>query len=311
MAINRAAAFDFAKRFWNRPCDDGIFWTADAPVSIAQKRRELRAPESDGWEALFIPNGEGEDAVFQKPSGDTKLIQGWKGLDDCAHYLCRCLHAEGIVVNRVSVGELVRDQQARSDTKTLGEKVAKDKGQLIVNSGVFKKGDMIGYFEKKGVYGHSAMYAGKLNDDDSDVGRITCHSVCRFPGLSDNSDNSWDLGQDYRYTFIHFSNDDPHAASSLTGVLTGWWRVEFSGKTKFYFIHKDGRAHSTRRAPTEKTPELHVGDDSAYSFEGPDGITFTWRLSGDVEVWSKGEDDREFDIQLNDDDSTGKATKLF
>jgi hypothetical protein len=46
MAIHRDAAVIYAKRFWNRVCDDDKFWTDDDLVSLAAKRREMHAPVS-------------------------------------------------------------------------------------------------------------------------------------------------------------------------------------------------------------------------------------------------------------------------
>ncbi|PAY18953.1 hypothetical protein CKO51_13405 [Rhodopirellula sp. SM50] len=54
---------------------------SDKAVRISQKRKELKAPESDGWEALFVPDFStdghmvGESTVFQKPNGDEIVIQ--------------------------------------------------------------------------------------------------------------------------------------------------------------------------------------------------------------------------------------------
>ena len=150
MGIDRVAAIDYARRFWNRPCDDGVFWLSNQAVDVEQKRRELSAPASDGWEAFFVSDGSGnEQAVFQRTVGgviETKLIQPWEGLADCAHFLSKCLTAGGITIRERGVPELVSKLQARSDTKTLAEKIPQERGQLIVDTGIFKQGDMIGYF---------------------------------------------------------------------------------------------------------------------------------------------------------------------
>ncbi len=317
MAIDRVKAIEYAKRFWNRPCDDGVFWLRDQAVNVEQKRRELRASARDGWEALFVADGNGgEKAVFQRTVGglpETKLIQPWEGLADCAHFLSKCLQAGGIPISELRVPTLVKKLQERSDTKTLAEKVPRSQAQAVVNTGIFKKGDMIGYFnvDPKGDYrgaqnySHCTMYAGKPNPQD--VGRVTCHTIARFPGLSFVADE-WFLKTGYTYTLIHFSNDDPPMANAAS--LAGWWKVEYGNTTKFYYIFKDGRARYTLRAP-KSNQELHVAEGSAYWFQEQQKITFIWRKTGtvEVEVWTKGGNAREFSILVNN--ARGKSTKLF
>jgi len=317
MALDRVAAIDYARRFWNRPCDDGVFWLTDQVVNVEQKRRELRAPVSEGWEAFFVSNGSGaEKAVFKRTvSGvvEIKLIQPWEGLADCAHFLSKCLQAGGKSINERGVPELVRKLRERTDTKTLAEKVPQDRGQRIVNSGIFKNGDMIGYFnidpagDFDGVrnYSHSTMYAGKLND--TDPGRVTCHTISRFPGLSFVADE-WFLHSGYNYTFIHFSDDDPLPTPAMAVSLSGWWKVEYGARTEYYYIFRDGRARYTLRAPASNR-ELHVAEGSAYWFQALDKVTFIWQKTGTVEVWSPGRGPREFNIKVND--TPGRSTKLF
>jgi hypothetical protein len=317
MKIDRAAAMDYARRFWNKPCDDGVFWLTSNAIDVAKKRVELKAPASDGWEALFVSNGRGaEEAVFQRttPAGvETKLIQPWEGLADCAHYLSRCLTAGGIAVSELGVGSLVNKLQARTDTKTLAEKVPKDRGQAVVNSGILKPGDMLGYFnvDPDGdfggarAYSHSTMYAGK--PDPADEGRVTCHTVSRFPGLSFVNDKWW-LHDGYTYTFIHFGDDDPAPGAATTTALPGWWKVEYFGRTEYYYIFKDGRARYTMKAP-KSDQELRAPDGSAYWFQGTGKITFIWRKTGTVEEWTPGPDPRAFRISVNG--TPGTSTKLF
>src|SRR5271167_1927417 len=111
MGFNRTSALDYAKRFWNRPCDDGVFWLTNQAIDVEKKRKELRAPASDGWEALFVSDGKGaEQAVFQRTSGgliDTITIQPWEGLADCAPFWSKCLQAGGIKISQLGVPKLV------------------------------------------------------------------------------------------------------------------------------------------------------------------------------------------------------------
>lgn len=320
MKIDRTKAIDYARRFWNRPCDDGVFWLTSHAIDVAKKRIELKAPASDGWEPFFVsggtrPGDDPEQAVFQRTVGgvvESKLIQEWAGLADCAHYLSKCLQAGGIKVSELGVGSLVNTLQARADTKTLAEKVSKDRGQRVVDSGILKEGDMIGYFnvDPAGDYGraqsytHSTMYAGKL--DATDAGRITCHTVARFPGLSWVNDQWW-LHDGYNYTFIHFGDDDPPSAGTTTS-LPGWWKVEYGSRMEYYYIYKDGRARYTLKAPTSNR-ELHAPEGTAYWFQGTGKITFIWRKTGTVEEWTAGADPREYRISVNG--TPGKSTQMF
>ncbi len=67
MPIDRNAAVEYARKYWNRVTDDDKFWTSNAVVSLPDKRRTMKAPASDGWEAFFVSDGAvGESAVFQR-----------------------------------------------------------------------------------------------------------------------------------------------------------------------------------------------------------------------------------------------------
>lgn len=321
MGINRVAAIDYAKRFWNRPCDDGVFWLSNGVVSVEQKRKELRASTADRWEALFVPDGTGgEKAVFQRTVGssnENKLIQKWEGLADCAHFLSKCLQAGGIKISELGVPKLVSELQARSDTKTLAEKVPQNRGQQIVDTGFFKPGDMIGYFnvDAAGDYGgaqnysHSTMYVGKSNSA-GDPGHITCHTKSRFPEQPHPWDDEWFLHTGYTYTFIHFSSDDPLPNQAVATSLAGWWKVEYGGRTEYYYILRDGRARYTLKKNLTSNRELYVAaaDGSAYWFHEHTKTTFIWRKTGTVEVWTPGANAEEFKVMINGVPA-GKSTK--
>jgi hypothetical protein len=306
MAYTRAAAVKFAEKFWNVPADDGIFWLSNQAVVVAQVRQMNTIPTTswkkalatDGWMPFFVDDGNGgEKAVFRRGMGPAMqeiLINPWAGIADCAHFLSRCLSAGGLSIAERGVPSLVDRLQSLQNTKTLAEKVGQDAGQNIVNSGVFKPGDMIGYFniDPKGdyngakQYAHSGMYAGKING--SKDGAITCHTICRFPGKSWVEDSWWlrDPGH-YLYTFIHISDDDPAPDPGKAAILAGWWKAEFAGQTDFYFIQKNGSASKTKRAPVKGQAAAHFAEDTAYWFMASNGeVTLTWRKSGSVERWS-------------------------
>src|SRR5215831_12501612 len=124
MGYDRSAAVKYAEQHWNIPCDDGVIWLTNESINIEAKRKELKAPAADGWQALFVsdhPNFS-EKAVFRRTVGgiiEEKLIHDWRGLADCAHFLSRALSEGGVKVQERGVSELVNTLQRRSDTKTL------------------------------------------------------------------------------------------------------------------------------------------------------------------------------------------------
>jgi hypothetical protein len=301
MRYDRDAAVTYARRFWDRPCDDGIFWRTDYAVDVAGMRKSLHAPAKDGWEARFVPDGAGaEHAVFKRDVGGTVdeiEIQPWDGLADCAHFLSRCLTAGGFVVKEISVPKLVNHLKVRGDTKVLAERVTRERGQAIVDSGILKKGDMLGYFNisSEGDYGgrrqysHSTMFIGKIRSGD--VGRITCHTKSRFGGLSAFPDQ-WHLDDDsYLYTFIHISRDDVLPPSMGRTGLQGWWQSDDHGG-RYYYLSPTGHASIGMRAPrsVHDRPGA-VALNSGHYFVDGGRLTLIWRLTGEVDAWNRNGDD--------------------
>src|SRR5215472_17369863 len=117
---DRDKAVSYADSHWNVPCDDGVVWLSNDAVVVENARRQLKAPAAEGWKPVFVKGvGEPEKFVFRRPlSGgafDEKVINGWAGLADCAHFLSRCLSAGGAKVNERGVSQLVDALQQRSD----------------------------------------------------------------------------------------------------------------------------------------------------------------------------------------------------
>jgi hypothetical protein len=318
VSFDRTKAIDYARKHWTTPCDDGILWLDSEMISIEEKRRELKAPAADGWQPKFVrytdaTGSTAEKAVFQKGTSEI-LINDWAGIADCAHYLSRCLQAGGAKVNERGVHSLVMALQERADTRTLCDRVTKDAAQRIIDTGIFKNGDMLGYFNIKpdGDYGqirytHSTMFAGKT--DPKDAGRITCHSMCRFPGLSDVEDR-WFLKDGYKYTLIHFTGDDGIVNHATAKAFAGWWKVVFGGEKLFYYFFPDGRARMARVAPKRATAQLSssAAIGRGYWFERLGVFTLIWQTSGTVEVWSSMGGG--FTIKRNNV-LVGNASKLF
>jgi hypothetical protein len=188
----------------------------------------------------------------------------------------------------------VRTLQARNDTKTLCEQVGTSEAQRVIDSGIFKPGDMIGYFnvDPTGDYGgakqytHSTMYVGKINGKTD--GGITCHTICRFPGKSWVEDSWWLKSPGhYAYTLIHFADDDPVPNAAKANALAGWWQLDFTGRTEYCLIDKGGTASYTTVAPKKGQRTIGAPLESAYWFMEPSGdVTFVWRKTATVEVWT-------------------------
>jgi hypothetical protein len=319
MPYNRDAAIDYARRFWDRPRDDGLVWLTNAAIEVDKKRVELGTPTKDGWEARFVPDGKGaEEVIFQRTAPDGKIekkrIQGWDGLADCAHFLSRCLSAGGLKISELSVAKLVTALKHRADTKTLAERVSQRQGQRIIDTGLFKNGDMLGYFNINpagdfgGIhaYTHSTMFVGKIGSNDA--GRVTCHTKSRFGGRSFFPDDWFLDSGSYVYTFIHVAAND--LPSAMPTSFYGWWKHEYDANTEYYYILRDGRARYSTGAPRSRQDQLPASDDSAYWFQEPNKVTFIWRKTGGIEVWQKSPTALKFTTTINDT-TRGLATKLF
>jgi hypothetical protein len=129
------------------------------------------------------------------------------------------------------------------------------------------------------------MYVGKIAGKTD--GGITCHTVCRFPGHSWTEDSWWlDAPGHYLYTLIHFSDDDLPPDPVKAAALAGWWQLDYSGRTEYYFMSPTGKVTYTKRAPIRGQTIVHVPEGTAFWFMATNGeITFTWRDTGTVEVW--------------------------
>ena len=323
MPYDRTKALDYAKKHWDNPCDDGVVWLSNEAINVARKRTALGAPEADGWLARFRPDGAGgEKFVFERTRGgvrEEKLIHGWDGLADCAHFLSKSLSAGGAATDERGVGSLVNALKARADTKTICEKVTRAGGQRVIDAGLFKPGDMIGYFniaddgDYDGAkrYTHSTMFCGKTGAA-GDEGHVTCHTKSRFMGLTpaDYTDVWW-LSDHYAYTFIHFVSGDA-ALATAGAAIKGWWMIVYGARVEYYYVRDDGRAYYTLKAPTNKAQVLTSGSATggAYWFSTAPTITYCWRKTGTVEVWTPMPfNPNAFTISVNG--TPGVATKLF
>lgn len=322
MPIDRNAAVAYAKKYWNRVADDDTFWTSDDEIQLADKRKSMNAPAAAGWEAFFVSDGAGgEKAIFRRQVGDKTEdkpdpIATWQELDDCTHYVSRCLITQGIAFTETPrANELAEAMLKSSKTKTLALKATREQGQKVIDSGMFKPGDLVAYYtEEKGVYTHTAMFVGKQTGRADDPGGITCHTVCRFEGLTQAwntyDDDAWFLHDDgsLSFTLIHFSEDDPDISIATLQWLQGWWEVG----NEFRYVLDNGHAFSTSTKPANANQKLVTGASTGYYFEVDEEVVFVWRKPGgvvQVEKWRAPADGTK--VAVNIDDSDGSASRVF
>jgi hypothetical protein len=324
LAINRNGALAYAKKYWNRACEDGRIGTAaDPDVKVDDFRKDFNAPAEAGWDAYFVSDGDrGENVIFGRTVAgrlvekrpDPILTDVEDDLKDCTHYVSRCLSSEGIKITPTpSADKLITSLiKNKALTAVLAERTTKNQGQKIIDSGIFKPGDVVGYYdEAKSRYHHSAMYTGPENCTEDDVtGGITCHTRCRYGGKTwdwtNRNDDAWYISDDLEpFTLIHFVEDD----SKLSiGSLVGWWKFGSS----FYWISLDGTATSTLVAPQAKGDRPIHPEWSARLFQLGDQVVFIWRKKGliQVEKWRVGMSNQPTKT-VKTEDGIAKANRLF
>ena len=306
MPYNRKSTIAYAKKYWDRPCADGLVCLFTDKINIEKQRKLKHAPLKDGWEALFVSDGQGaEKLVFQRPGppSDKNIIDvhGWKGLADCAHFLSQCLSAGGLAIHETGATEIINKISKLAGAKVVAHNVDQAGGQRVIDSGIFQIGDVIGYTNIAKstksiiVYEHSAMYVGKTKKKSS--GTIACHTACRYGGLTTFFDDGWDIA-DHKYTLIHLSYDDSPPSPQTALQLQGWWGVSaatgwlgkalgsLAGNSITYY-HADGlgRAHKTTVKPKNANARPALAD-SGYWFQVKETIVFIWPQNGYVDVWT-------------------------
>lgn len=354
MPLNRLATVRYAKEHWNSPCDDGYFCSytaAGGRVVIreahARLRRQGKLPDPDNWRAVFLPDSSGgERACFVRPNPNGILIfkepnpqsdiLDWPenppadltgrfdvvpfhedhGLVDCAHFVSRCLSTGGVRINHAGVPELVTALRnlPYTITRTLGYKVTRERGEQILNSGIFKPGDLIAYWktierEHRTDHGHSAIYVGVETKTDEEpetilnqgsrkgIHRISCHTVSRF-GVS-YEDSPWFLnaGPDRLYTFIHFVDPQDAIPADTAALLKSWIAVNHTGRTEFYHFNADGTCVKATQAPKGGRSPHILPNDYGYWFVRRTDVFVFWPMLGQVDQFSLA------DLAFADDDS--------
>lgn len=293
MGYDASAAIKFAEQFWDRPCASDSFKDAalgledarDVWIGRVWDQRKLPASRFD-LRFVFNADSDRDDLIAVPTSNGDKpvtLVEG-KRLEDCAHFLSRCLIAGGLgIKTQWSVPTLLMalregEEYKRTNAQTLGEKLSRQAAQAIIDAGLLKVGDMIAYFNGR-EFAHSAMYTGK-NDG---AGRVTCHTKSRFMGKTPKGvPDVWHLERDdFSYSLLHIADGTPPVSASK---LSGWWRVEWKRGTEFFFAGADGRAVRTVKEPTDAKAPRSLGqkDSPGYWFDGTGDVKFCWRVDGQV-----------------------------
>jgi len=146
VSYDRQAAYDYAKKYWDKVTSDGYFW------------------DSSSWPTKYTP---GQSLTESQKEG------GW----DCSHYVSCCIGNEpnekGGGLNVPPGGE---------GSPAYGKARVKELGDWLLSSGLAEskssvndlcKGDVIQYdFTGDGTWDHSALHLGS--------GKISTHSNSRF-----------------------------------------------------------------------------------------------------------------------------------
>jgi hypothetical protein len=276
MSLSRTAVQSYAKTHWNTPCDDGRIATNSGHVSVAAKAAQWGATGPD-WSPVFVRDTTGETLWFTHPSKPAIEAKDLNGdvLDDCTHYISRCLIKGGLnVLETAWTPTMVANLRARSDTKTLAEKVPVDRATRVMQTGMMKVGDVIAYF-KYGLYAHMGIRV--------ETNGMSCHTWSRYDSMVPGDD--WKLDHEhYLYTLIHFSSDDS-PPSTLGEISRGWWEATSATGQWFYYLRPDG---SCVWRPTKPSGSAVPGRDHAregYWFERGAELLIFWTSTGSVEIY--------------------------
>jgi hypothetical protein len=283
-SYNRTNAYYYADSFWDGPCHDNIIATSKGIVNVATEfKKRLKGEKRSDWRAQFVWN-------FVDPKTGKKHMEAacfihnrtkqevmfcpWKGMNDCAHYVSRCLGDGGMTsVYAAGVPQLESNLiglEKQKLTKTFGDKVDVDRGQRIVDSGILKQGDVIIYYNPGGRQGaHSSFYLGE--------GKIACHTRARF-------EFDWPLDRTAKYRFIHFSHDDQPPSSYLKRHLIGWWEVNWGTAKYYYYSSAEGKVAYQKTPPRDTSRGISSPAQRGYWFgKNSREHTIIWAVTGTVE----------------------------
>jgi Putative amidase domain len=189
VSYSRVAAITYAKRFWDRVCQDGFVALGSTPW--------FRSVPGGIFEHVGNPN----DPERLKDSAGN-IAATWKEMDDCTHFLSSCLGSNGgglPIHSEFLKGPYgILSAQRLVDYLITQKKYAIFKAEKVTSdhTSELQPGDIIGHYRKsKGRYTHLTLYAGN--------GDIYCHTYSRSPTCA--WDHRWDIhagDPDFLWSFI-------------------------------------------------------------------------------------------------------------
>jgi hypothetical protein len=197
--MNRAGALQYALKFWNRPCHDGVLCTTpDTPWINVHSPRKLRNPR------FAMVQGR-ETIVHDLRDGGVGFIDIAKGAD-CAHFISCCLgrHGGGLnihpdvegVEGKTEAGGLLKWLLTRGGGKALTDKAPFADAQKAVPQ--LAPADVIIYHDGA-KYEHSTLHLGG--------GKIACHTLARWM-------QPWELNTaKWTYTLVKMPGPAPSAGT--------------------------------------------------------------------------------------------------
>jgi hypothetical protein len=287
MPFNRTNATAYAHLYWDIPCDDGLIAVKSSSKGLSVEeafRKKMVGENRSDWQAAFIIREKheprGEDAWFvpavTPTTRDNVLFALWEDINDCAHYVVKCLQAGGISLQDIgAVPQLEKKLRGLGNTKTLANKLSTGAAQRVLDtqlsgSPILKKGDVILYAKREtNNLFHSALYLGE--------GKIACHTESR-------RNSFWNIYSQHKVSLIHFSDDDPAPSSSQINWLPGWWEVDWKGSKYYYYYARSGRVSYSRSKPLSTNAGNATPVGKGYWFrESERGYLIVWRKTGAIE----------------------------
>jgi hypothetical protein len=280
---DRERAYEYASKHWNIPCHDNkIDRIGLGPLDVVkEKKKQVPAAEQHRWTGEFRlstlnpATGAVEVEVFgfKRDDGTFKVVHGWDGLGDCAHFVSKCFNHAGLTqIDTNYVPTLEKGLRKLSITQFLAIRASEERAAAIIAKGMIRKGDVILYWDTTGKelgggYTHSALWA--------DTG-ITCHTKMRF-------NNPWNLANK-AYTLIHFKHDE-NPPLVMAKAIGGWWEVSWRGTPYYYNFRADNTVTYGRTKPRGKSPAPPTDDVGHWRDLGLNQIDIVWQKSGSIELY--------------------------
>ena len=301
MSISRAAVRGYARAYWDVPCPDGQVAGINYTHYLRAARQTLAkrgVTHGDTWRAVFLRepvDADGEGLYLVRPAAMSKaqafhgrgdlstdafqLIHADKGLLDCAHYVYAALGSAGIASATNSAPALQQTLYARADTQTFATRTDYATVRRIFESKMLQDGDVI-FYSLNGKIHHCALILSGVY--------ISCHTRSRHPVNID--DREWFLGKEtWTYTLLHFKTDgDLKATNTTLAALSGWWAMQYGGRTAYCHFTADGRVQGSERRPASAKASAAGATGHGYWYERDGKLLMFWSKSGIFNEWVLG-----------------------